>query len=84
MEEAGRKKNRAKAKNESAGSPGLSEAGKEVKTDAGIRNRIYRSGEYIQFMGTYFVVFLTNCAGLSSTLASTIASVGLFAEVMQA
>ena len=39
-------------------------------------------GSTYNFMGTYFVVFLTNCAGLSSTLASTIASVGLFAEVI--
>ena len=39
-------------------------------------------GSTYNFMGTYFVVFLTNCAGLSPTLASAIASVGLFAEVM--
>lgn len=39
-------------------------------------------GSTYNFMGTYFVVFLTNCAGLSPTLASAIASVGLFAEVI--
>ena len=34
------------------------------------------------FMSAYFVVFLTNCVGISSSIAGTISSVALMVEVV--
>lgn len=38
-------------------------------------------GVTYNYMSAYFVIFLTNCVGLGSTVAGTIASVALFFEV---
>ena len=37
-------------------------------------------GAAYYFMSAYFVLFLTNCVGLNSTIAGTIASVALMVE----
>lgn len=39
-------------------------------------------GTVYNFMSTYFVLFLTNCVGVSSSLAGTISSLALLVEVM--
>lgn len=39
-------------------------------------------GSTYNFMGAYFVVFLTNCVGLNSTMASSITSIALLVEVV--
>ena len=39
-------------------------------------------GTAYNFMSAYFVVFLTNCVGLNSSLAGTISSLALLVEVI--
>lgn len=42
---------------------------------------VAQGGTY-NFMSAYFVLFLTNCVGMESSIAGTIASIALFAEVI--